>query len=119
MDNISRIMLRRIRGLVMEHKGIFRNAIHVFASILPEPTLENTEAPNTKALIRMKEWFFEHYHLDGRIELMEDAWKILIDEYEHDPHPRYLFDCLVEELAESVRNGEWEPREHLPVSFWK
>ncbi len=114
--NLNQWILKGARQFVIEHKGIFQKAIIAFASVFPEPTIENTTHPNTHILIGTKGKFLEYEDNPGRKALFEAAWKIFIAEYEHDPYYRYRFDWILEQILES----DWSPRPlGHPVNCWK
>jgi len=107
-----------MRGFVIEHKGVFEKAIIAYALILPEPTKENTLEPNCHILLDIRDRFRERNTV--KPALFEAAWKALICEYEHDPCYRNRLDWLLEELVESVLDGEWKPRPtNHPSGGWK
>ena len=87
-------MLSLKRRFVIKYKGIFMKAIIAFAHTLPEPTKERTRLPNT--------------HIRA-------AWKILIDEYEHDGDVSDLLNWVIGEIKES----DWKPRLKSPKNSWK
>ena len=112
-------MLTVAREFVIKHKATFQKAIIAFASILPEPTKDNTLEPNSLILLEKRDKFFRYYKFPNRIELYNAVWKILIDEYEHDPQPRNIFQWLLEELIEEVLSGRWKPRPSgHPSGLW-
>ena len=121
-------MLRTARQLIIEHKAIFRQAIIAYANMLPEPVIQPTTPQekavtwkNSPVLLRIRDKFLSYYGYEGRRQMMEAGWKILIDELEHDPAYRDPFQFLVEELVEAVMNGEWQPRPaNAPLQqYWK
>lgn len=130
MRYLSRIMLIDDREKVIVHKAVFLKAIVAFSKILPEPTRDNVEYPNTVILMGIRDKYFTLHANPGRnamykaafrilLYLSERPWKIFICEYEHDPRPRHIFDWLVEELVEAVISGKWVPRPvGHPSGFW-
>ena len=121
IESVSRYMLKTARGFIIEHKMVFQMAIVAFAKVLPEPTLENTGWGNTPILLRIRDKFAHYHQNDGKKALMLAAWKIFINEMEHDPYYRSLFQWVLEEIVESIMDGEWRPRnfaETPPQRFW-
>jgi len=118
---ITRWMLRDNRAAVITQKAIFMAAIFVFAKFLPEPTHENVQEANSHILLEKWAKFKQFFNLSPvRNALYDAAWKILIDESEHDGVPRYILYWLVEELVEETIYGRWEPRPagHPSGAYW-
>jgi len=95
--------------------GMFIALIQIIriAKRYPKPTRENCLHSNTHRLFDIRDKFFEYN--DGQKPLWEAAFKLLIAEYEHDPHYQSRFDWMLEEIAKSG----WEPRLTRPMSHWK
>ncbi len=106
-EPIAHWMLRTARNYVITHKAIFRKAIIAYAEILPDPTLGNTYRANTKFWIKERDKFRKYYNNPGREALIEAAWKIWIDEYEHDGHYVDLIDVVVDDIKSEE---EWTER---------
>ena len=115
--NLRDWMLKEHRRFVIDIvKAPLYQAIILAASLLPEPTKENTERPNTHRLLDMEAKFFGHEDNPNRTKLYRAAWKIFIAEYEHDPAITYRLDYIFEEQAKSG----WEPRPPgHPDRYWK
>ena len=125
VENIGRFMLKTKRQFIIEHKAVFETAIIeaaiiAFARILPEPTLTNTGWVNTPILLRIRDKFLSYHHNRSKKGLFWAAWTVLIDIPEHDPYYRTLLQWLLEELVESVMDGEWQPRSQndMPEKYW-
>ncbi len=120
LEYLSHWALIRMRDFVIGHKAIFEQAIIAFAKIIPEPTHENVLEATSHELLDMEERFLSHFNKSGKSELFNAAWKIAIFENEHDPHYRNIvFGWCVEELAEAVLDGRWEPRpSRHPSGTW-
>lgn len=117
---LSRIMLIYMRDFIIRQKWIFKQAVKAYANALPEPTKENTLEPNSPIIIDIEDKFFKYYDFKGNKPLFEAMWKILICEYEHDPHYRDICQWVLEELVEAVMDGRWTPRpHHHPSGHWK
>ena len=100
-------------------KEIFILAIRAFASILPKAPEYDLCYPNCFILLEIKEKFLQHHKQLGRHQLYEDAWDILIAEYDYDPLKRSCLDWIIEELVEAVLDGRWKPRPiHHPSGAW-
>lgn len=114
---IQEMLLSPKRKYVMDKvKKPLMKAITILAKRYPEPTRENTKAPNTKRLFDIRDKFFEYEDNKGRKPLFEAIWKIFIAEYEHDPYYRYRIDWALEEIAKSG----WEPRPAgRPYGCWR
>ena len=118
-EYLSQWMLVSKRDFVIKCKAVLRKVVIWFASKLPDPTKENTLEPNSHILLAIRDKFFGYYNNKGREDMFRAAWKVLICEYEHDPHYRHILDWLIEEVVESVMSGEWKPRpSRHPSGFW-
>ncbi len=78
---------------------------------LGKVTRDNTIQRNNHILLDIREEFFKHYTNERKIPLMRSAWELLLAEYEHDSHYRWLFDWLILEIMEEIKNGNWTPIE--------
>lgn len=117
---LSKWALQTKRAFVIEHKGIFQKAIIAFALILPEPTRENTLEPNSHILLGKWDKFFGYYSNSSKTRLFKSIRKITVFVYEHDPHYRHLIDWWLEEILETLLDGEWKPRPtNHPSGGWK
>ncbi len=74
---------------------------------LPEPTKENTWHPNTHNLIDLRDWLFEHCHLNiFRMGFIRRIMNFVIILYDFDPPWRWIFDSLFQEVLKK----NWKPR---------
>lgn len=98
-------------------KAPLQKAIEKAASLLPEPTLENTYHPNSHKLIKIRDRFMEYEDNNFKIKLFKAAFNLLIIEYEHDEYYRDRFDWIVEVLREI----KWRPRmiNHPVTARWR
>jgi len=108
-DGLQYRMLKTIRGFIIEHKGIFEKAIIAYANALPDPDTHECIHPNVPILKRIRDKFMGYLRV--KRDLYAAAWKIIIDEYEHDPDHRAFAEFILEEIVESMMAGEWKPRE--------
>ena len=100
-------ILRDVKPLFQKWaKNPLRKAIVLIGKRYPEPTKKNTVIHNAHILIDIRDKFFECYTNKERIDMFKAGWKIFIDEYEHEPEYRYIFDWLLEEITKS----DWKPR---------
>ncbi len=105
-------MLRTMRGYIIEHKDIFKTAIIAYANVLPDPDKMEVGYVNDPLLKRMRDKFMGYLRLQGQEhDLYEAAWKIFRCEMGHDPDHRSLLEFILEEITESIMDGEWQPRE--------
>lgn len=112
IEQIGHWMLVTARQFIIDHKFIFKTAIIAFAKILPEPIPESLDYPNSFILLRIRDKFFKYCNYPPMTqELYQAAWKIFICEMEHDPDHRAMVQFILEEITESIMNGEWKPRE--------
>jgi len=128
MEQLGIWALRTARGFVIKHKGVFMKAIIAFANTLPEPAREGDTDPNKKVvgdpnsplIMDVFDKFFEYFHHEGRVELLQAARKIFIFEYDHDPDYRNMFQFFLEEFVELVMSGKWKPRPigHPSGTYW-
>jgi len=111
-EMLSHQMLRgEGRSIIMKTKRALIKAIVTLAMrFYPEPTYENCASGNSKELLDIAEQFCAYEDNRGRLPLFRALWRIVIDEYEHDPYYRFRMDWVVEELAEAVIDGRWKPR---------
>jgi len=116
-ESLTYRMLRsNLRDFVIKQvKAPLETAIIMAASLLPDPTKENTYHPNTHRLIELEELFFSYDTNPSKRRLLKAVWKLLIIENEHDPYYRDRFNWGVEKIV----NGEWKPRSiGHPNKFW-
>jgi hypothetical protein len=102
-------MLRTARQFFIEHKGVFEAAIIAYANALPDPDVMECNYANVPVLKRIRDKFMGY--LNVKKALYAAAWKIIIDEMEHDPDHRALGEFILEEITEAIMDGEWKPRE--------
>jgi hypothetical protein len=101
--------------IIKKVKAPFLKAIVQLAKRYPEPTTENLMHPNSLILLGLRDKFFNYDTCISRKTLFESAFRVLIDEYEHDPHYRYRIDWLIEEIA----NSGWQARpDGRPAAYW-
>ena len=81
----------------------------------PEPTRENTLHPNSHRLLDVEDKFFQYFKNNGKKELWKAVWRLVICEYEHDPHYRYLGDFILDEINKSG----WLPRSNMVLPYWE
>ena len=119
VENIGRYMLKTARQFIIDHKAIFEAAIIAFAKVLPEPTKENTGKVNTHNLIDLWGWFEQH-NKEARENLFAGLFKVVIDEFEHDPFEEGRMQACLEKWLELVIEGRWQPRSQTDPSdrFW-
>ena len=77
---------------------------------LEEPTIENTDHPNSHNLIRIRDRFFTLEENPGRYRLFRLLFNLVIWHYEHSSYYARRLDVLLEWLTELVISGEWIPR---------
>ncbi len=112
MENLQHWMLRTMRGYIIRHKDIFKTAIIAYAKALPDPDKMECDYVNTPILKRERDKFMGFLNLKGQEhDLYEAFWKIVICEMVHDPDHRALLEFMLEEIVESIMDGEWKPRE--------
>ena len=84
-------------------------AVIAFAKVLPNPDEIECNYINTPILKRIRDKFLGY--LNFREDLYQAAWRIVIDELEHDPDHRAALEFILEEIVEAIMDGEWKPRE--------
>jgi len=91
-----------IRSLIIAYRYL--------TGTLEEPTLENTDHPNSHNLIRLRDRFFTLEENPGRYRLFRLLFNLVIWHYEHSSYYARRLDVLVEWLVDLVISGEWIPR---------
>lgn len=107
MSSIGRIILKEKRQyfIDMVKAPLMKVAIKLCMEY-PEPTKKNTLHNNTHILIGIRDKFFEYENNAGRKPLFEAAWRIFIDEFEHDMYYRHRFEWFID----MIKRSSWEPR---------
>jgi len=90
----------KMRPVVIAAKAIFQKAIIAYASTVTEPTRENTRQPMVHRLLDARDRFFEESPNPPKKQMMEAAWKILIEECEHNDEYRPYWKLLVNIIKE-------------------
>lgn len=90
----------KFRKVIIRHKGIFEKAIKTYASTIPEPTKGNCLEELTYQLIDARESFFLENPDVPKREMVEAAWKILIEEVESNDEYRPAWKGLIKVLRE-------------------
>ncbi len=106
---VAHWMLRTARQFVIEHKAVFQDAIIAYAKALPDPDKLECNYANVPVLKRIRDKFMGNIRV--KYDLYWAFWRIVIDEMEHDPDHRALAEFVIEEVVESIMDGEWKPRE--------
>ncbi len=91
-----------------------RKALKAFDEKFPEPTEENTWHPNSHRLIRIRDEFFKHCHLDeSRQKLLRLGTNFVIVIYDYDPPYRMMIDWWARMLE--IQNWDFD----VPLSTIK
>jgi len=97
---LSAMMLTgRKRALVIAAKAVFQQAIMKYASDVEEPTFENCRRPLALMMMRVRDKFFERNE-PPRKEMIEAAFKIMIEEIEHNAEYYPYWKDLIELIKE-------------------
>jgi hypothetical protein len=107
--NLQHWMLRTARQHIIEQKWAFEGAIIAFAKALPDPDQMECNYANVPVLKRIRDKFMGYLRV--KHDLYWAFWRIVIDEMDHDPDHRAMLEFILEEVIESVMEGEWKPRE--------
>lgn len=97
------------------------NSVKLFIKMFGKVTRENTAKHNTHIILDKRDKFFKHY-IGGKRPLMEAAWELFAFEMEHDDgHYGWLFDWLVNEIAEEKKSGNWVdyPDDYMQEGCWE
>ena len=106
MATLIKEMLHHQRQFIIDKvKAPLLKAIITLARRYPEPTKENLIFRNSHIRLEIKDYFFKHFNNDGRKLLLEAAFRILIDECEHDGFYEFIHDTYIVEL---LKRG-WQP----------
>lgn len=90
---------------------------------IPEPTKDNTQQRNTRILIDLMEFFFNHLNYYGdkygeKERALRAVWKLFIVIYDYDPPYRDAFNLILKKLLERI--DEWDFPGYTPdPRFWK
>jgi len=103
---INRMLTGQLRDVVINLiKAPLRKALieamKLFVKTFGLVTKEKTILRNTHILIDIRDQFNQHYYNPSRIEMMQAGWELLLSEYEHDSHYRWLFNWLIRKIQES------------------
>ncbi len=83
------------------------NAAFQAMKLLPEPTKINTWHPNTKNLLDLRDYLFEHCKLNFvRMGFVRRVMNFIIILYDFDPPWRFIFDSLIQKALKM----EWKQR---------
>lgn len=123
---ISRMLTGKGRGIVIYlikepiEKTLIKS-VRLFIRIFGEARKETTIRHNTHVVLDLKEEFFKHYINPTKMELMKAAWQLLAFEIEHDSHYEWLFNWLVDRVAEEKARGNWvsKPAEFPQENCWR
>ncbi len=121
VELLSKIMLQDQRQYVIDKiKKPIMKALIVLANRLPEPTIENTQHPNTHAWIRVIDRFLEMEDNPREEQIYRAIKRLFVDEHEHDIYQRDRINVIMELWLEEVFKGNWKPRslDH-PNLGWK
>ena len=117
MGTLIKEMLFYQRQFIVEKvKKPLLKAIVTLALRYPEPTKENTVFKNTHIRLEIRDEFLKYFSNEGRKPLLEAAFRILIDECEHDGFYEFIHDEYITEL---LKRG-WTPtRRGFPMyRYW-
>uniref|UniRef100_A0A6H1ZUF0 Uncharacterized protein n=1 Tax=viral metagenome TaxID=1070528 RepID=A0A6H1ZUF0_9ZZZZ len=103
---IIKEILRNKRDYYIKVKKCLIKALITIACRYPEPNRENTVFPNTRKLIDIRDEFRKNLHDSQREHLFEAAFRVLIDEYEHDGFYSFMLDQMYEEM----KKRDWQPQ---------
>lgn len=97
------ILLGVNRKLIIKAKFFFRKAIELYARAMPEPTRDNCLKVNSHNWLDIRDEFFRRHPVVPKRGMIESAFKIIIDEIEHNEE----YDPLYNDLMELMKSKEW------------
>ncbi len=110
VENLSKSKKTFLSNLFWKYELI--KQVIALAKKYPEPTYENTMFPNTHLRLEIRDEFRKH--LKARLPLIDAAFRVLIDECEHDGFYEWIHDRYIVMLL----NRGWRPTER-EFPMWK
>ena len=99
-------------------KWPLRRAIMKYASKYPYPTEENLYHENSLVWLDLMKWFLAHdNNYNGRTQMLEAAFRVFIDELDHDIYYRRRADLILQLLILAYDAGKLK-FDSGPVDSW-
>ena len=90
----------KMRPVVIAAKAIFQKAIIEYAKTIPEPTIDNLGNELSIKLLGVRDEFFKRNPNPPKKEMMEAAFKILIEETDHNDEYKLYWADLIKLIGE-------------------
>lgn len=112
---IKEMLFYNRKYIIDKVKKPLMKAIITLANRYPAPTKDNVAFSNTRILLEVCEKFKKYHNNPGRQPMFEAAFRVLIDQYEHDGYYSFVFDWFFNELMERG----WSPQKRgFPMYRW-
>jgi len=121
MSILRREIMKTKRDYFMNHvKKPLRLGLIEIGKRFPVPERNDCTRPNTPVLLAIREEFFNHHHNNnggnGRDDMFDAAFRVLICVYESDPYYSQLFDWFIKQIIDS----DWKFKNpHPMMRTWK